>query len=121
MGIARQCHRMNLMKVLVFVLIGLFTPSRLTRDPTISFVFNSSGLTPPILTLLGDYFQNLEANVHSNVNLGEATLSSSQVNVGEDTLPSPVNPAHFPAVDTHAATTANIESQEEGEIATLAS
>jgi len=63
----------------------------------------------------------LEANVHSNVNLGEATLSSSQVNVGEDTLPSPVIPVHSPAVSTAIATTATIESQEEGEVATLAS
>jgi len=61
----------------------------------------------------------LEANVHSNVNLGEATLSSSQVNVGEDTLPSPVIPVHFPTVAT--ATTATIESQAEGEVATLSS
>jgi hypothetical protein len=87
----------------------------------ISLVFSSTGLTPLMLTPLCDYFQNLEANVHSNVNLGEATLSSSQVNVGEDTLPSLINPAHSPAVATTAAMTATMESQEEGEIATLAS
>jgi len=87
----------------------------------LSLVFNSGGLTPPMLTPLGDCFQNLEANAHSNVNLGKATLSLSQINVGEDTLPSLVNPAHYPAVATHVAATANIESQEEGDIATLAS
>jgi len=74
-----------------------------------------------MLTPLGDYFQNLEVNVHSNVNLGEATLSLSQVNVGEDTLPSPVIPVHSPAVATATAATMTIESQEEGEVATLAS
>ena len=62
----------------------------------------------------------MEANVHSNVNLGEATLSSSQVNVGEDTLPSPVIPVHSPTVATATAATTTIESQE-GEVATLAS
>jgi hypothetical protein len=56
----------------------------------ISLVFNSSGLTPLMLTPLGDCFQNLEANIHSDVNLGEAILSSSQINVGEDILSSPV-------------------------------
>ena len=71
-----------------------------------------------MLTPLGDYFQNLEANVHSNVNLGEATLSLSQVNVGEDTLPSPVIPIHSPTI---ATATATIELQEEGEVATLSS
>ena len=74
-----------------------------------------------MLTLRGDYFQNLEANVHYNVNLGEATLPSSQVNVGQDTLPSPVIPVHSPIVPTATAATATIESQEEGEVATLAS
>ena len=104
--------------------MGQETLSQLAHDEEvrmISLIFNSSGLTPPMLTPLGDCFQNLEPNVHSNVNLGEATLSSSQVNVGEDTMPSLVNPAHYPAVATHVAATANIESQEEGEIVTLAS
>ena len=104
--------------------MGQETLSQLAHDEEVrmlSLVFNSSGLNPPTLTPLGDYFQNLEANVHSNVNLGKATLSLSQINVGEDTLPSLVNPAHYPAVATHVATTANIESQEEGEIASLAS
>ena len=87
----------------------------------ISLVFNSSGLNPPTLTPLGDYFQNLEANVHSNVNLGKATLSLSQVNVGEDTLPSPVIPVHSHVVAIATAATTTIESQEEGEVATLAS
>jgi len=84
----------------------------------ISLVFSSSGLTPSMLTPLGDYFQNFEGNVHSNVNLGEATLSSSQVNVGKDTLPSPVIPIHSPTI---ATATATIELQEEGEVATLSS
>jgi hypothetical protein len=73
--------------------MGQETLSQLARDEEvrmISLVFNSSGLTPLMLTPLGDCFQNLEANVHSNVNLGEATLSSSQINVGEDILSSPV-------------------------------
>jgi hypothetical protein len=81
----------------------------------ISLVFNSGGLTPPMLTQLGDCFQNLEANVHSNVNLGEATLPSSQVNVGEETLASMIDHVHSPVA------AATMESQEEGEIATLAS
>jgi hypothetical protein len=76
----------------------------------ISLVFTSIGLTPPMLTPLSDCFQNLEANVHSDVNLGEATLSLSQVNVGKDTLPSPVNPVHSLAVATIAAATATVES-----------
>jgi hypothetical protein len=62
----------------------------------------------------------LEANVHSNVNLGEATLSSSQVNVGKDTLSSSI--IHVQSyVATATAVAATIESQEEGEVATLAS
>jgi hypothetical protein len=62
----------------------------------------------------------LEANVHSNVNLGEATLSSSQVNVGKDTLSSPVIHVQSP-VATATVAAATIESQEEGGVATLAS
>jgi hypothetical protein len=49
--------------------VGQETLSQLARDEEvrmISLVFNSSGLTPSMLTLLGDCFQNLEANVHSN-------------------------------------------------------
>jgi hypothetical protein len=83
--------------------MGQGTLSQLAHDEEvrmISLVFNSSGLTPLMLTLLGDCFQNLEANVHSNVNLGEATLSSSQVNVSKDTLCSSVNPVHSHAVAT---------------------
>jgi hypothetical protein len=78
----------------------------------ISLVFYFSGLTPSILTPLGDCFQNLVAN--------EAILSSSQVNVGEDILSSPVIGVQSPIA---AATVANavMESQEEGEIAILAS
>jgi hypothetical protein len=63
--------------------MGPETLSQLAHDEEvrmISLVFNSSGLTPLMLTLLGDCFHNLEANVHSNVNLGEAILSSSQIN-----------------------------------------
>jgi hypothetical protein len=52
--------------------------------------------------------------------LGEATLSASQVNVDEDTFSSPVITVHSP-VATATAATATIESQEEGEVATLAS
>jgi hypothetical protein len=62
----------------------------------------------------------LEANVHSNVNSGEATLSSSQVNVGEDTLSSPVIGVQCPIAAATAAD-AIMESQEEGEVAILAS
>jgi hypothetical protein len=103
--------------------MGQETLSQLARDEEvrmISLVFNSSGLTPSMLTPLGDCFQNLEANVHSNINLGEATLSSSQVNVGEETLSSPVIGVQSPIA---AATTADaiMESQEEGEVAILAS
>jgi hypothetical protein len=61
----------------------------------------------------------LEANVHSNVNLGETTLSSSQVNVGEDTLTSPLIGVQSPIA---AATGADaIMELLEGEIAILAS
>jgi len=104
--------------------MGQETLSQLAHDEEvrmISFVFNSSGLTPLRLTSLGDYLQNLEANVHANVNLGEATLPSSQVNVGQDTLPSPVIHVHYLAVATGTVATMTIESQEEGEVATLAS
>jgi hypothetical protein len=61
----------------------------------------------------------LEANVHSNVNLGEATLSLFQVNVGEDSLSSLVIGVQSPIA---AATATNVvmESQE-GEVAILAS
>jgi hypothetical protein len=82
------------------------TLSQLARDEEvrmISLVFNSSGLTPSMLTPLGDCFQNLEANVHSNVNLGEATLSSSQVNVGKDTLSSLVIHVQSPVATTTTA------------------
>jgi hypothetical protein len=41
----------------------------------ISLAFNSSDATPSILTLLGDYFQNLVASLESGVNVGEATLA----------------------------------------------
>ena len=60
--------------------MGHETFRQLTPDEEvrmISLVFNSSGLTPPMLTPLGDCFQNLGANVHASVNLGKATLSSS--------------------------------------------
>ena len=48
----------------------------------LSLVFNSSGLTPPMLTSLGDYFQNLGANLHSGEDVGEASLSLPPKNVG---------------------------------------
>ena len=44
----------------------------------ISVVFNSSGLTPPMLTPLGDYFQNLASTFHSDENVGGGVLSSPQ-------------------------------------------
>ena len=91
----------------------------------ISLVFNSSGLTPPMLTPLGDYFQNLGANLHSGEDVGEASLSSPPKNVGEDTLPSsPAVPASSPVLDTSGAADATAtadEQMEEGEIETLAS
>jgi hypothetical protein len=103
--------------------IGQETLSQLARNEEVrmvSLVFNSSVLTPPMLTPLGECFQNLGADVHHDVNLGEANLSSSQLNIGEDTLPSPVNPVSSPP-PVAATMTANVESQDEGEIATLAS
>jgi hypothetical protein len=76
-----------------------------------SLVFDSSGLTPPMLTPLDDYFQNLMANIsHSGV--AEVILSSSQQNVGEDTFPDPVNLVSSSM--TVAATV--VGSQEEGEV-----
>jgi hypothetical protein len=63
-----------------------------------------------MLTPLGDYFQNLMANV-SQVGATEAILSSSQQNIGEDIFSVLVNPVSSPA--TVAAT---IGSQEEGEV-----
>jgi hypothetical protein len=71
-----------------------------------------------MLTPLGDCFQNLEANVHSDVNLGEAILSSSQINVGEDILSSPVAGVQVP-VGATAAEDVVLYSQEECEIAIL--
>jgi hypothetical protein len=100
--------------------MGQETLSQLARDEEvrmISLVFNSSGLTPLMLTPLDDCFQNFEANIHSNVNLGEATLSSSQVNVGEDILSSLVIGVEAPIA---AATVADV-MQEEGVVAILAS
>jgi hypothetical protein len=62
----------------------------------------------------------LEANVHSNVNLGEAILSSSQINVGEDILSSLVVDVQVP-VGAAAAEDVAVDSQEEGEVAILTS
>jgi hypothetical protein len=62
----------------------------------------------------------LEANVHSDVNLGEATLSSSQINVGKDILSSPVVGVQVP-IDAATAEDVVIDSQEEGEVAILTS
>jgi hypothetical protein len=70
----------------------------------ISLVFNSSGLTPLVLTPLAECFQNLGANV--DVNLGEANLSLSQANVGEDSLTSPINPVPSPVVAVASVVTA---------------
>jgi len=42
----------------------------------ISLVFSSSGLTPPMLTPLSDYLQNLGGILDSDENVGEASLSS---------------------------------------------
>jgi hypothetical protein len=41
-----------------------------------SLVFNFSGLTPPMLTPLGDYFQNLASTFHFDENVGRGILSS---------------------------------------------
>jgi len=91
----------------------------------ISLVFNSSGLTPSMLTPLDDYFQNLGATLHSGEDVGEASLSSSVKNVGEDTLPSFLAiAASSPILDTSGAADATAtadEQMEEGEIETLAS
>jgi hypothetical protein len=43
----------------------------------ISLVFDSSELTPPMLTLLGEYFQNLGATLKSSPKTDEAALPSS--------------------------------------------
>jgi hypothetical protein len=59
-----------------------------------SLVFDSSGLTPPMLTPLDDYFQNLMANI-SHGGVAEVILTSSQQNVGED-ISVPVNPVSSP-------------------------
>jgi hypothetical protein len=75
-----------------------------------SLVFDSSGLTPPMLTSLDDYFQNLMANI-SHGGVAEAILTSSQQNIGED-ISDPVNPISSPV--TVAATV--VGSQEEGEV-----
>ena len=75
----------------------------------ISLVFNSSGLTPSMLTPLGDYFQNLA----SDENVGGGNLSSPQKIFGEDTLPS--SPPIVDAIATVATATAEVQI-EEGEI-----
>ena len=91
----------------------------------ISLVFNSSGLTPPMLTPRGDYFQNLGANLHFGEDVGEASLSSPPKNVGEHTLPS--SPAvhassHILYTGGAADATATADEQiEVGEIETLSS
>ena len=89
----------------------------------ISLVFNSSGLTPLMLTPLDDYFQILGATFHSDENIGEASLSSPQLNIGKDSLPSsPVHPVSSPTLGdaTTAGATATVEAQmEEGEIVTM--
>jgi hypothetical protein len=91
----------------------------------ISLVFNSSGLTLPMLTPLGDYFQNLGATLHSGEDVGKSSLSSPLKNIGEDTLPSsPAILASSPVLDTGGATdaTTTVDVQmEESEIETIAS
>jgi hypothetical protein len=72
-----------------------------------------------MFTPLGDCFQNLEANVHSDVNLGKTILSSSQINFGEDVLSSSVAGVQVPI--GAAAAEDVLYSQEEGEIAILTS
>jgi hypothetical protein len=62
----------------------------------------------------------LEANIHSDVNLGEAILSSSQINIGEDILSSPIAGVQVP-VGAAAAEYVFVDSQEECEIAILIS
>ncbi|XP_066314355.1 uncharacterized protein [Miscanthus floridulus] len=75
----------------------------------ISLVFNSSGLTLPMLTSLGDYFQNLAFDE----NVSGGNLSLPQKNVGKDTLPS--SPPIVNAAATVAIATAEVKI-EEGEI-----
>jgi hypothetical protein len=55
-----------------------------------SLVFDSSGLTPPMLTPFDNYFQNLMANI-SHGGVAEAILTSSQQNVGKDIVSNLVN------------------------------
>ena len=57
----------------------------------ISLVFNSSGLTAPMLTLLSSYFQNFGASLESGARASEDTLASSPV--------IPVNSLAIAAVD----------------------
>jgi hypothetical protein len=76
-----------------------------------SLVFYSSGLTPPMLTLLDNYFQNLMVNI-SYCGIAEAILTSSQQNIGEDIVSDPVNLVSSPV--TVAATVGG--SQEGGEV-----
>jgi hypothetical protein len=76
-----------------------------------SLVFDSDGLTPPMLTLLDNYFQNLMANIFHGGGV-EAILTSSQQNVGEDIVSDPVNLDSSPV--TVAATVGG--SQEKGEV-----
>ena len=91
----------------------------------ISLVFNSSGLTPPMLTPLGDYFHNLGANLHSGEDVGEASLSLPPKNISEEALPSsPAVLASSLVLNTGGAADATAtadEQMEEGEIETLAS
>jgi hypothetical protein len=76
-----------------------------------SLVFDSDGLTPPMLTPLDNYFQNLMANI-SYGGVAEAILTSSQQNVGEDIVSDPVNLVSYPVIV--AATVGG--SQGEGEV-----
>ena len=78
----------------------------------ISLVFDSSGLTPPMLTPLGEYFYNFRATLKSCPKTDEATLPSSPV--------APVSPPAGDAAGDNAGTTA-IGQLEEGEIPIVAS
>jgi hypothetical protein len=53
-----------------------------------------------MLTLLDDYFQNLMVNI-SHGGVAEAILTSSQLNIGEDTFPGPINPSSSPVTGCH--------------------
>jgi hypothetical protein len=75
-----------------------------------SLVFYSSGLTPPILTPLDNYFQNLKANI-SHGDVAEAILTLSQQNVGEDIASDQINYVSSPV--TVAASVCGLQEEDE--------